>query len=73
MESYISDLLSLQDSKVINQPNAIHDQDDGESQLTALAALRTTMHHFIFPEYREGPFFYTLSDLHQGNIFVDEQ
>ncbi|KAH8905679.1 hypothetical protein BR93DRAFT_945406 [Coniochaeta sp. PMI_546] len=61
------------DSKVINQPNAIHNQDDGESQLAALAALRTTMHHFISPEYREGPFFYTLSDLHQGNIFVDEQ
>lgn len=73
VESYLSDLLSLQDSRAMNQPNAIHDQDDGESQLAALAALRATMHHFISPEYREGPFFYTLSDLHQANIFVDEQ
>ncbi|POR32376.1 Uncharacterized protein TPAR_07411 [Tolypocladium paradoxum] len=73
VEPYISDLLSLQDSKILNQPNAIHDQDDGERQLAALATLRATMHKFINPEYRDGPFFYTLTDLHQCNIFVDEQ
>lgn len=73
VEPYISDLLSFQDSKTLNQPNAVHDQDDGERQLAALTALRATMHHFISPEYRDGPFFYTLTDLHQCNIFVDEQ
>ncbi|KAG8405323.1 hypothetical protein J3458_021986 [Metarhizium acridum] len=31
------------------------------------------MHRFIRPEYREGPFCLTLTDLHQSNIFVDEQ
>ncbi|TWU77001.1 hypothetical protein ED733_007536 [Metarhizium rileyi] len=31
------------------------------------------MHTFIRPEYRHGPFFLTLTDLHQSNIFVDEQ
>ncbi|KAK2589871.1 hypothetical protein QQS21_012446 [Conoideocrella luteorostrata] len=73
IEPYISDLLSLQDSKILHQPNAIHDREDGESQLAALAALRAIMHIFISPEKRHGPFYLTLTDLHQSNIFVDEQ
>jgi hypothetical protein len=72
VESYLSDLLSLQDSKIRNQPNAVHNQEDGKMQLAALTALRATMHHFIRPEFRNGPFFYALTDLHQQNIFVDE-
>ncbi|OAA42761.1 hypothetical protein NOR_04892 [Metarhizium rileyi] len=73
VESYISDLISLQDNKILHQPNAIHDWDDGKGQLAALTALRAVMHTFIRPEYRHGPFFLTLTDLHQSNIFVDEQ
>lgn len=73
VEPYISDLLTLQDNKLLYQPNAIHDQADGEMQLAALTALRATMHRFIRPEYRDGPFYYTLTDLQQNNIFVDEQ
>lgn len=73
VEPYISDLLSFQDNKLLYQPNSIHDQADGEMQLAALAALRATMHRFIRTEYRDGPFYYTLTDLQQNNIFVDEQ
>jgi len=73
VEPYISDLLSFQDNKILYQPNAVHDQNDGEIQLAALTALRATMHRFIRTEYRDGPFFYTLTDLHRSNIFVDEQ
>lgn len=72
VESYVSDLLSVQDSKVQNQPNAIHDQQDGEMQLAALTAMRAVTHHFISPEFRQGPFVYTLTDLQQNNIYVDE-
>ena len=71
-EGYISDLISLQDNKIRYQPNSIHDQEDGRMQLAALAALRATAHHFMSPASRSGPFFYTLSDLQQNNIFVDE-
>ncbi|OIW33075.1 hypothetical protein CONLIGDRAFT_628013 [Coniochaeta ligniaria NRRL 30616] len=73
VEPYISDLLSFQDNKLLYQPNSIHDQADGEMQLAALAALRATMHRFIRTEDRDGPFYYTLTDLQQNNIFVDEQ
>lgn len=72
VESYLSDLLSFQDNKIRHQPNAVHDQEDGERQVAALTALRATMHHFIRPEHRDGPFFLHLTDLHQQNIFVDQ-
>lgn len=72
VDSYISDLLSLHDNKIRNQPNAVHDQEDGRMQLAALTALRATAHHFTSPALRAGPFFYTLTDLLQHNIFVDE-
>ncbi|KAI1799966.1 hypothetical protein F4811DRAFT_565143 [Daldinia bambusicola] len=72
IEPYISDCLTIQDNKLLYQANVIHDQGDGEMQLAALTALRATMHHFIHPDYRDGPFYYTLTDLQQSNIFVDE-
>ncbi|KHN98654.1 Protein kinase-like domain protein [Metarhizium album ARSEF 1941] len=72
VESYLSDLLSFHDNKIRHQPNAIHDQDDGMAQLAALTTLRATMHHFIRQECRDGPFFLQLTDLHQQNIFVDQ-
>lgn len=71
-EAYISDLISIQDNKLRHQPNAIHDETDCRKQLAALTAMRAIMHHFISPELRDGPFFYTLTDLHPSNIFVDE-
>ncbi|QPH16134.1 hypothetical protein C2857_000696 [Epichloe festucae Fl1] len=72
VESYLSDLLTFQDNKIRHQPNAVQSEADGKMQLAALAALRATMHHFIRPERRDGPFFLRLTDLHQNNIFVDE-
>ncbi|KAG9230087.1 hypothetical protein BJ875DRAFT_507532 [Amylocarpus encephaloides] len=72
VEPYISDLPSFQDNRILCQPNSVRNQDDGEMQLAALTALRATMHRFIPPEYRDGPFFFTLTDLHRSNIFVDE-
>ncbi|KAM3466648.1 hypothetical protein NHJ6243_000703 [Beauveria neobassiana] len=71
-EAYISDLITVQDNKLRHQPNAMHDVTDCRKQLAALTALRAVMHHFIKSELRDGPFFYTLTDLHASNIFVDE-
>lgn len=72
-DGYLSDLLSLQDAKLRGQPNALFDVEDGQRQLAASAGMRTLMHHFIDPETRQGPFYLTLTDLSQNNIFVDEQ
>lgn len=42
-------------------------------QFEALTALRATMHRFILPEHHEGPFYYTLTDLMQNNVFDDAE
>ncbi|KFX90879.1 hypothetical protein V490_06218 [Pseudogymnoascus sp. VKM F-3557] len=73
VESYLSDFLSFHDNKIRFQPNAIHSKEDAEMQIAALTGMRATMHRFIRPEYRDGPFFLTLTDMHRSNIFVDEQ
>lgn len=73
VEPYLSDFLSFHDNKIRFQPNAIHSQEDAEMQIAALTGMRATMHRFIRTEYRDGPFFLTLTDMHRSNIFVDEQ
>ncbi len=72
VEPYVLDLLTCHDHRIHYQPNSIHDSDDGEQQLAALTMMRATLHHFIHPEYRHGPFVFTLTDLHPSNIYVDK-
>ncbi|TQV94795.1 Aminoglycoside phosphotransferase [Cordyceps javanica] len=72
VDSYIADLLSLQDSKLRSQPNAIFDVEDGQRQMAASAGMRAVAHHFTRNMSRRGPFYFTLNDLSQQNIFVDE-
>lgn len=72
VDSYLSDLLSLQDRQLREQPNSVIDEKDGQRQMAALASMRAVMHHFINPDTRAGPFYLTLSDLSLNNIFVDE-
>ena len=72
-DSYIADLLSFQDAKLQGQPNAILDVEDGQRQMAALTALRATTRHLIDIGEWQGPFYLSLTDLHQRNVFVDEQ
>ncbi|KAL4802052.1 hypothetical protein BDV18DRAFT_147438 [Aspergillus unguis] len=72
-DSYYSDLLSCHDSRIIYQPNSIHDEEDGRAQVANLIIMRALLPQFTDRELRQGPFFYRLTDLHQSNIFVDEQ
>ncbi len=70
-DSYLSDLLLGHDSRIRRQPNAILNKLDGQAQLSTLTAMRALLPHFIDRELRHGPFILTLTDLHQSNIFVD--
>ncbi|CZS99684.1 hypothetical protein WAI453_002381 [Rhynchosporium graminicola] len=72
VEPYFLDLLSCHDNRITFQPNAIHDADDGQQQLAALTMMHAVMHHFCPCDSRHGPFVFTLTDLHQSNIFVDD-
>ncbi|KAL2068508.1 hypothetical protein VTL71DRAFT_14845 [Oculimacula yallundae] len=72
VEPYFLDLLNCHDNRILHQPNAIHDVDDGQQQMAALTMMRAVLHHFSPRDSRSGPFVFTLTDLHQSNIFVDD-
>lgn len=72
-DSYYLDILFCHDSRIRHQPNSIHDEEDGRAQIANLSIMRALLPHFTDRELRQGPFFYRLTDLHQSNIFVDNQ
>lgn len=72
VSTYLLDLLECHDNRIHYQPNSIHDTNDGQQQLAALTTMRAVLHHFTRGEYQHGPFVFTLTDLHQSNIFVDD-
>lgn len=72
VEPYIFDLLSYHDHRFLNQPNAVFHEEDGRKQMAEMVMLRAVGHHFISRNFRNGPFTLRLTDLHDGNIFVDK-
>ncbi|KAJ5081337.1 hypothetical protein NUU61_009601 [Penicillium alfredii] len=73
VESYVTDLLRGHDSRLRNQPNAVNNVQDCGYQISALAAMQTVAPLFFRRDLSRGPFVFTLTDLHQSNIFVDDQ
>lgn len=71
VEPYILDLFALHDSRLRYQPNSVNDAADCRGQMAALTGMRSVLHHFYRRDFRYGPFFFTLTDIHQSNIFVD--
>ncbi|PWY91883.1 hypothetical protein BO94DRAFT_564583 [Aspergillus sclerotioniger CBS 115572] len=72
IDSYVTDILRIHDSRLRYQPNAINDIGDYIYQTSALAAMRTTFPSFFKSELRRGPFTFMLTDLHPSNIFVEK-
>ena len=70
-DAYYLDLLSCHDNRIRHQPNSLNDEDDGRAQMANLTIMRTLLPHFADRELRHGPFVFRLTDLHQSNIFVD--
>ncbi|WPH04260.1 Hypothetical protein R9X50_00714900 [Acrodontium crateriforme] len=71
IEPWVLDMLACQDSRMRQQPNAIHSDSDGCTQLGALTALRGLLMNLVDRRARGGPFVLSLTDLHASNIFVD--
>ena len=64
-------MLAYQDRRLRFQPNSILGRPDGIFQLSALVALRALLPVFWGQDSRGDAFVLTLPDLHQSNIFVD--
>ncbi|MCJ1385572.1 hypothetical protein MMC17_008695 [Xylographa soralifera] len=73
VESYIVDLLAYHDSRLRYQPNSINDEPDCRAQMAAITGMRAVLPYFIDRDFRNGPFLFTLTDIHQSNLYVDEQ
>lgn len=71
-EAHVLDLIRCHDNKIRFQPNSIRDEYDGRAQLATLGIMRTIHSHYLQHERRNGPFLFSLTDLHQSNIFVDD-
>ncbi|PWY88239.1 hypothetical protein BO70DRAFT_350627 [Aspergillus heteromorphus CBS 117.55] len=72
VDSYISDMLALHESRLNHQPNAVNDVQDCLFQMVALTVMRTVRQSFLRAELRGGPFYMSFTDIHQSNIFVDD-
>ncbi|TAQ85261.1 hypothetical protein B7494_g6423 [Chlorociboria aeruginascens] len=71
-DGYYLDLLSCHDNRIRHQVNSMKDEVDGRVQMANLMIMRGLLSQFTDPKFRHGPFCLRLTDLHQGNIFVDD-
>ncbi|GAD91599.1 predicted protein [Paecilomyces variotii No. 5] len=72
VDSYVNSLLICHDNRLRFQPNAVKSPIDCVSQMTALTLMRTVRPHFFDSQLNDGPFVFSLTDLHASNILVDE-
>ena len=73
VESYIADILAMHDSRLCHQGNSSHDTQDCMYQMSALTVMRSLVPVIFQQQYRRGPFFCSMEDLHTSNIMVDKQ
>ncbi|KAJ5930962.1 hypothetical protein N7466_006455 [Penicillium verhagenii] len=72
VESFVHDTLSLHESRLRHQPNAVNSVEDGFYQTSALMVMRSIWPCFFRRDLLRGPFFLNLTDLNQSNVFVDD-
>ncbi|KAJ5735217.1 uncharacterized protein N7483_000342 [Penicillium malachiteum] len=70
--SYIVDLIGNHNNRIVNQPNAINHTGDYVYQVSALTAMQATFPSLFRREFFRGPFVFNLTDMHQSNIFIDD-
>jgi hypothetical protein len=71
-EPYVLDLFNYHDNRIRYQPNSVLSMKDALDQIEALTLMRASLPSFVNRHSRCGPFYLNLTDLHQSNIFVDE-
>lgn len=69
--SYITELLDCHDARLEHQPNAGDSEDDIAGQIAVVVMLRGLLPCFTQQQWRR-KFVFQLTDLHPGNIFVDD-
>ncbi|KAF9768344.1 hypothetical protein IL306_014378 [Fusarium sp. DS 682] len=70
-DSFVSDLLTFHDGRLLTQPNAAFSENDCRGQTAVMSLLRAISHRHIKREHRSGPYPLKLTDINPSNIFVD--
>jgi Phosphotransferase enzyme family len=71
-DSYVTGILVIHDCRLRCQPNAISNVEDCLYQMSALTTMRALCPLFLRRDLQRGPFIFALTDMHQSNLFVDE-
>ena len=71
--SYVEDLLHCHETRLRDQPNAVEEDTGAVGQMATVVVLRAVKSHFIDRKMRDGPVVFQFTDLHECNIFVDDQ
>ncbi|KAL2168430.1 hypothetical protein VTG60DRAFT_7291 [Thermothelomyces hinnuleus] len=71
-DTFASDMLTLHDNYFLHYRHAVRNDRDARERITIRTLQRAVMHHFIPSHRRNGPFLLQLTDIHQSNIFVDD-
>lgn len=72
VDAYIADLLTLHDNRFLAQQNAVKSKEDCYYQMAVQAILRMVSYSYLDQAFRQGPFYMQFTDLHQGNMIVDD-
>ncbi|RAH79844.1 hypothetical protein BO86DRAFT_449463 [Aspergillus japonicus CBS 114.51] len=72
IDSYVSDILAFHESRLRHQLNAVNNVQDDLFQMAGLTVMRAVRNLFFRPGLRRGTFYMSLTDLHQSNIFVND-
>lgn len=72
VDPYIADVLALHDNRLRAQPNAVLNLQDCYSQMAIHLIMKALSHEYPDCRLRRGPFRMQFTDLHQGNLIVDD-
>lgn len=72
-EKFVSEMLTFHDNRFLCQPNAAFTENDCRGQMAVKTVLRALSHRYIKREYSQGPFLLQSTDMHQSNVFVDQE
>lgn len=72
VDSYIHGVLSFHDDRLRYLPNAVKNMADGAGQMSVICTMRSLCWEYFDRNLRNGPFVFTLTDMHPSNLLVDE-
>ncbi|OAR01764.1 hypothetical protein LLEC1_06112 [Akanthomyces lecanii] len=72
VKEFVSSQLAAFENRFFEQPNGVASYEDAWYQMASFAAAKLTFPQLFRDDLGNGPFVFSLTDLHRSNIFVDE-